>query len=254
MEKRIIDRRLRLMEEEGVVFQTNANVGVNIEPGTLWDDYDAILLAGGASAPRNLPVPGRELDGIHFAMEYLPLQNKRCEGDVIADDDFISALGKRVVIIGGGDTGADCLGTAHRQGAAAIHQLELLDRPPDFRGEDNPWPTWPDIFRTSSAHEEGGVREFNVSTKRFTGSDGRVEKLHGVKVSIERSVDGRFKFDELPNSEFEIEVDLVLLAMGFLGPEKEGMLSQLGINLDTRGNVIADSSIEAMFNVIDEVR
>ncbi len=242
MEKRIVDRRLRLMKEEGVVFQTDAHVGVNIQTDTLRQDYDALLLAGGATAPRDLPVPGRELDGIHFAMEYLPLQNKRCEGDVIAADDFISALDKRVVIIGGGDTGADCLGTAHRQGAAEIHQLELLDRPPAFRAEDNPWPKWPNIFRTSSAHEEGGVREFNVSTKRFTGSNGRVEKLHGVKVRFEISADGRFNLEELADSEFEIEADLVLLAMGFLGPHKEGMLSQLGVDLNTRGNVVSDSS------------
>ena len=258
MEKRIVDRRLRLMEEEGVVFQTNANVGVNIGTDTLRHDYDAVVLAGGATAPRNLAVPGRELDGIHFAMEYLPMQNKRCEGDVIAESDFISASGKRVVIIGGGDTGADCLGTAHRQGATAIHQLELLDRPPDSRAEDNPWPRWPNVFRTSSAHEEGGVREFNVSTKRFTGSNGRVEKLHGVKVSIEKSADGRFNIEELPDSEFEIEVDLVLLAMGFLGPEKEGMLSQLGIDLDARGNVIADTNkmtnIDGVFAAGDMAR
>ena len=258
METRILDRRLDLLAAEGVRFQTNANVGVNIKPDSLRDDFDAILLAGGATAPRDLPVPGRDLDGIHFAMEYLPMQNKRCEGDVIAEDAFISAEGKRVVIIGGGDTGADCLGTAHRQGAALIHQFELLDRPPDFRAENNPWPNWPNIFRTSSAHEEGGDRRFNVSTKSFTGSDGKVQKLHGVKVRIERSEGGRFNIEELPDSEFELEVDLVFLAMGFLGPEKEGMLGQLGVDLNNRGNVGTDfdkmTNVGGVFAAGDMVR
>jgi glutamate synthase (NADPH/NADH) small chain len=242
MEKRILDRRLGLLEEEGVLFRTNANVGVNVSVEDLRTGHDAILLAGGATAPRDLEVPGRELGGIHFAMEYLPLQNRRCEGDEIPPDRFISAEGKHVIIIGGGDTGADCLGTSHRQGALSVHQLELLPRPPDSRSEDNPWPTWPMIFRTSSAHEEGGVREFNVSTKRFLGTGGRVEKLQAVRVSVERSPTGRFRIDEIPGSEFELEADLVLLAMGFLGPEKGGMLAQLGVELNERGNVRCDSS------------
>jgi glutamate synthase (NADPH/NADH) small chain len=242
MEKRILDRRLGLLEEEGVLFRTNANVGVNVSVEDLRTGHDAILLAGGATAPRDLEVPGRELGGIHFAMEYLPLQNRRCEGDEIPPDRFISAEGKHVIIIGGGDTGADCLGTSHRQGALSVHQLELLPRPPDSRSEDNPWPTWPMIFRTSSAHEEGGVREFNVSTKRFLGAGGRVEKLQAVRVSVERSPTGRFRIDEIPGSEFELEADLVLLAMGFLGPEKGGMLAQLGVELNERGNVRCDSS------------
>ena len=242
MEKRFLDRRLQIMEEEGVRFTTNANVGVNVSVEELNEGFDAMLLAGGATAPRDLKVPGRELDGIHFAMEFLPLQNKRCEGDQIPDDSFISAEGKRVVIIGGGDTGADCLGTVHRQGAAEVHQFELLNRPPDVRAEENPWPTWPNIFRTSSAHEEGGVRQFSVSTKGFTGSNGSVEKLQGVQVDVGRGPDGRFKIDEVPGSEFEMDVDLVLLAMGFLGPEKDGMLSQLGVELDERGNVVDDEN------------
>jgi glutamate synthase (NADPH/NADH) small chain len=242
MEKRILDRRLGLLEEEGVLFRTNANVGVNVSVEDLRTGHDASLLAGGATAPRDLEVPGRELGGIHFAMEYLPLQNRRCEGDEIPPDRFISAEGKHVIIIGGGDTGADCLGTSHRQGALSVHQLELLPRPPDSRSEDNPWPTWPMIFRTSSAHEEGGVREFNVSTKRFLGTGGRVEKLQAVRVSVERSPTGRFRIDEIPGSEFELEADLVLLAMGFLGPEKGGMLAQLGVELNERGNVRCDSS------------
>jgi glutamate synthase (NADPH/NADH) small chain len=242
MEKKFLDRRLRIMEEEGVVFRTNANVGVNVSVEELRSDFDSLLLAGGATAPRDLRVPGRELDGIHFAMEYLPLQNRRCEGDEIPDERFITAEGKRVVIIGGGDTGADCLGTAHRQGAREIHQFELLDRPPDQRASTNPWPTWPNIFRTSSAHEEGGTRRYSLSTKSFSGSNGHVEKLHGVEVHVSRGADGRMNMEEVAGTEFEMPVDLVLLAMGFLGPQKEGMLDQLGVDLDQRGNVVNDAS------------
>ena len=250
MEKRLLDRRLDLLETEGVEFRTDANVGVNIQVDELRSDYDALLLAGGATASRDLSVPGRDLDGIHFAMDYLPLQNQRCQGDDIPEKKFITARDKKVVIIGGGDTGADCLGTAHRQGAHSIHQLELLDRPPGERAPDNPWPTWPNIFRTSSAHEEGGVREYNVSTTRFSGSDGNVEKLHGVRVQISRDEGGRLQVDQVPGSEFEMEVDLVLLAMGFVGPEKEGMLSQLGVDLTDRGNVATD---ERMMTNVDGV-
>ena len=241
MEKSVLDRRLALMETEGVKFRKNANVGVNVGVDELQSDYDAILLAGGATAPRDLPVPGRELDGVHFAMEYLPMQNKVCEGDE-PPDNFITARDKKVIVIGGGDTGADCLGTARRQGAVSIHQLELLDRPPDQRSPDNPWPTWPNIFRSSSVHEEGGVRQYNVSTKRFVGSDGCVEKLLAVKAEIEKGEGGRLIINEVPDSEFELDADLVLLAMGFVGPEKEGMLSQLGVRLTERGNVQTDTA------------
>src|SRR5262249_50604541 len=175
MEKKVLDRRLRWMEKDGVVFQANADIGTATPVADLRAEFDAIVLACGAGAPRDLPVPGRELAGIHFAMDYLTLQNKRCEGDRVTDDRFISAQGKRVVIIGGGDTGADCLGTVHRQGASSVHQFELLPRPPDTRAPDNPWPQWPNIFRVSSAHEEGGERVYAVSTQRFTGDEkGRV--------------------------------------------------------------------------------
>lgn len=242
MEKRILDRRLGLLSQEGVQFRTNSHVGINVSVADIRREFDAILLAGGATAPRDLKVPGRDLDGVHFAMEYLPLQNRKCEGDHVPDADFISAEGKHVVIIGGGDTGADCLGTAHRQGALSVCQLELLPKPPDVRAPDNPWPAWPVIFRTSSAHEEGGIREFNVSTKRFIGSHGRVQRLEAVRVSVERSPAGRFKIDEIPGSEFELRADLVLLAMGFLGPETNGMLSQFGVEINERGNVAADAS------------
>ena len=174
-------------------------------------------------------------------MEYLPLQNKRCEGDVIPDDKFITAEGKKVVIIGGGDTGADCLGTAHRQGAISIVQFELLPQPPSQRAADNPWPNWPNIFRTSSAHEEGGEREYSVPTRKFTGENGQVKKLHAMRVEFVDEGGGRRKMVESPGSEFELEADLVLLAMGFLGPERKGMLDQLGVAINERGNVTIDA-------------
>lgn len=235
------------------MFRTNANVGVNVSVDELKRDFDSILLAGGSTAPRDLPVPGRDLKGIHFAMDYLPLQNKRCEGDTIADSEFLSAKDKRVVIIGGGDTGADCLGTAHRQGAKSIVQFELLPKPPADRAAENPWPNWPNIFRTSSAHEEGGDREYCVMTKSFTGSDGHVSQLKAVRVEFE----GR-NLKEVPGSEFTLDVDLVLLAMGFLGPERKGMLDQLGVAINERGNVTTDAekmtSVPGIFAAGDMAR
>ena len=242
MEKKILDRRLNIMLEEGVMFRTNANVGVNVSVEELRREFDAILLAGGATAPRDLQVPGRELKGVCFAMEFLPLQNKRCEGDNIPDADFISAKDQRVVIIGGGDTGADCLGTVHRQGCRSVVQFEILPKPPGERAADNPWPNWPNIFRTSSAHEEGGGREYCVLTTKLTGRNGHVEQLHVIRVEFE----GR-NMREIPGTEFTIDADLVLLAMGFLGPEKKGMLDQLGVVINERGNVATNA--EKMTNI-----
>ncbi len=240
MEKRHLDRRLQLMVEEGVQFQTNANIGDSIAVGELKAQFDAIVLASGATEPRDLPVPGRELAGIHFAMEFLTLQNRRNEGDTIADEDFISAKDKHVIIIGGGDTGADCLGTAHRHGAASVHQLELLAQPPEERAAGNPWPLWPNIFRVSSAHEEGGERLYSIATHHFSGdASGRVTTLHASRVEMVNN-GGRMEFKPVAGSEFTLKADLVLLAMGFTGPEKPGLLTSFGVKLTERGNVWRD--------------
>jgi glutamate synthase (NADPH) small chain len=240
MEKRVLDRRLAVMEEEGVIFRAGVDVGTDVPVARLRSDFDAILLAAGAGHPRDLPLPGRELRGIHFAMEYLTLQNRRCEGDVIPDDQFTSAQDKHVVIIGGGDTGADCLGTVHRQGAKSVTQLELLAQPPVERAPDNPWPQWPNIFRVSPAHEEGGERLYSVSTQRFVGDDaGRVRALQATKVDMVRR-DGRVHVEPTAGSEFAIQADLVLLAMGFLGPERGALVNDLGLKMTERGNVWRD--------------
>jgi len=258
LEKRVLDRRLDILRKEGIRFRVNTNVGVNVPVEELRREFDAILLAGGATMPRDLKVPGREFQGIHFAMEYLSLQNRRREGEEVPEDRFITARGKRVVIIGGGDTGADCLGTAHRQGAVSVHQFELLPAPPNERAPDNPWPLWPNVFRTSSAHEEGGVRDYCVSTMRFSGRDGRVERLHAVRVAFVSDGNGRKAMREVPGTGFEMEADLVLLAMGFLGPEKNGMLSQLGVQCTERGNVWVDenwmTSVPGVFSAGDMQR
>jgi len=230
MEKHLIDRRLDQMRAEGVEFVTNAHVGVNLPVDDLQRRFDAVLLAGGAEQSRNLNVPGRELKGIHFAMEFLPQQNRVCEGDTV--EGQILATGKRVVIIGGGDTGADCLGTSHRQGALCVTQFELLPKPPDERPASTPWPLWPMQLRVESSHEEGGVRDWSVSTVQFTGDDaGNVKQLHGVRVGPPPT------FAPIPGTEFTLDADLVLLAMGFTGPMKGGMIEQLGVTLDGRGNI-----------------
>jgi glutamate synthase (NADPH/NADH) small chain len=245
LEKAVLDRRLGQMRAEGTVFRTNAYVGSpaehpdHVPASELTDNHDAIVLAGGATAWRDLPIPGRELDGIHQALEYLPLANRVQQGD--QSDAAITARDKRVVIIGGGDTGADCLGTANRQGAVIVHQFEIMPRPPDDRSETTPWPTWPLMMRTASAHEEGVERRFSVETAEFVGRDGRVVGLRGHEVASVL-VDGRPSFQKIEGSEFELEVDLVLLAMGFLGPERETLLDALGVQIDPRGNAARNGS------------
>jgi glutamate synthase (NADPH) small chain len=241
MEKRVLERRLGIMEAEGVRFRTRAHIGVDVPVDELRREFDAIVLAGGSTVPRDLAIPGRSLPGVHFAMEFLTLQNRRCEGDPVKDADFISAKGKRVVIIGGGDTGADCLGTVHRQGARSVHQFELLPRPPDTRAESNPWPTWPQIFRVTSAHEEGGERLYSVATTEFTADDqGRVAGLRGHTVRTAQE-NGRPAFMPVPGTAFTLECELVLLAMGFTGPER-GAIDQLGVRLTERGTVWRDET------------
>ena len=218
------------MRAEGVEFRTGVHVGVDVSAEDLRRDFHAVLLAGGAEQPRNLPVPGRELSGIHFAMEFLPQQNRRNEGDSIAPDQAILATGKHVVIIGGGDTGADCLGTCHRQGARSVTQFELLPKPPDNRAASTPWPMWPMQLRAEGAHEEGGLRDWSVSTVSFSGDqNGNVRQLHAVRVDA--------RLAAIPGTEFTIDADLVLLAMGFTGPVRNGLIDQLGVALDPRGNV-----------------
>ncbi|MGH1538101.1 MAG: glutamate synthase subunit beta [Gammaproteobacteria bacterium] len=257
MEKRVIDRRLEQMQAEDIQFKTNAHVGDNISVEELRNDFDALILTGGACAARDLPADGRELKGIHQAMEFLPMQNRLCEGDS-KPDNFISAEGKHVVIIGGGDTGADCLGTSNRQGAKSVHQLEIMPKPPEAREADNPWPEWPRVFRTASAHEEGVERVYSVSTKRFIDDgNGNIKALELVTVEMKND-NGRISFEEVAGSEQTLPCDLALLAMGFVGPEKPGMLEQLSVELDARGNVMCDenwmTNVEGVFTAGDMQR
>ena len=252
LEKRHLDRRLAQMEVEGTEFRANTEIGLDITAEELMEGLDAVVLAGGATQWRDLPIPGRELEGIHQAMEYLPQSNRIQEGDRNAE--VISAEGKKVVIIGGGDTGADCLGTALRQGAEVVNQFEIMPRPPEDRSDSNPWPTWPLIYRVSSAHEEGGKRIFAINTSEFLGENGKVKclKTHKVEQVFEN---GKISFKEIENSEEEIEADLVLLALGFTGPETSPILEQLGVALDERGNVdrseTYETSIESVFTCGD---
>jgi len=237
MEKHLIDRRIEQMEAEGVKFVTNAHVGVNVLVSELQKNFDVILLTGGAEQPRDLPVPGRELKGIHFAMEFLPQQNRVGAGDHV--DSQILATGKHVIIIGGGDTGADCLGTSHRHKAASVHQFEIMPMPPPERSPVTPWPLWPLQLRQESSHEEGGHREWAVATVKFEGdANGHVKKLHGIRVGPPP------KFEPIPKTEFTLDADLVLLAMGFTGPVRSGLIEDLGCKLDLRGNVATDDNYE----------
>jgi glutamate synthase (NADPH) small chain len=239
LEKHVLDRRLEQMSAEGVIFKTNAHVGQSIPADDLRKEFDAILLSGGAENPRDLRVPGRELKGVHFAMEYLPQQNRRIAGDDVPRQ--IVATGKRVVIIGGGDTGADCLGTAHRQKAKSVTQFEIMPMPPEERHASTPWPLWPLQLRIESAHEEGGIRDWAVNTAKFTGDEnGKVKQLHALRVGPPP------QFEPMPRTDFTIDADLVLLALGFTGPLKQGMLEQLGVELDARSNVATKNYISSV--------
>jgi len=244
MEKHIVDRRVAQMEAEGVTFHYGADVGVNVPVDDLLNGHDAVALTGGAEQPRDLPIPGRDLDGIHFAMDFLPQQNRRVSGEPVGNVKPILAGGKHVIVIGGGDTGSDCIGTSIRQGALSVTNFEIMPRPPDKENKLLTWPEWPLKLRTSSSHEEGAERDFSVMTQKFTGENGQVKKLHCVKVDD--------KFKPVPGSEFELDADLVLLAMGFVHPLHEGMIKQLGLDLDPRGNVRANtddyrSSLDKVF-------
>ncbi len=252
MEKSHIDRRMAQMQAEGVEFRPNSHVGGNITYDMLLREFNAIALTGGSEHPRDLPVPGRDLDGVHFAMEFLSQQNDRNAGVHVADDVAILATGKHVVVIGGGDTGSDCVGTSRRQGAASITQLELMLEPPEKENKAMTWPNWPMIMRTSSSHLEGCERQFAVTTNTLRGDAGAVKILHGAEVEWNADADGRMQMNPVTGSEFELKADLVLLAMGFAHPIAEGLLNSLGVALDNRGNVKANeddykSSVEKVF-------
>jgi len=268
LEKRIVDRRVDLMKAEGIQFVTNANVGVNVKVENLGREFDAIVLCGGATKARDLNVPGRELKGIHLAMDYLTQQNRRNQGDPIPADQIIDAKGKHVIILGGGDTGADCLGTALRQGCASVSQFELLPEPPKERTADMPWPTWPMILRISSAHEESivlqqgkdkgnaaRIRDYSINTRKFSGVEAVVKKIHGVRLEWSKGADGRLSMKETPGSEFEMPCDLCFLAMGFVSPEHTGPVDQLKLEKDPRGNVkVSDNymtSVPGVFSAGD---
>lgn len=247
LEKAVVQRRVDQMEAEGVVFKTSTNVGVDISHKDLLDGFDAVCLAGGSTVPRDLPIPGREFNGIHFAMDFLTQQNRRLKGAEFSPEETISATDKNVVIIGGGDTGADCLGTSLRHDAKNIVQIEIMPRPPERRTATNPWPQWPLIFRTSSAHEEGGERDYNVLTKKFVDDgNGNVKRLDCVRIEwVPAKGGGRPDMREVPGSEFSLDADLVLLAMGFLHPQHDGLLDNLGVDYDPRGNVKTDVMLKS---------
>ena len=257
LEKRVVERRIKHMRQEGIVFKTNCNVGENVKTADILDQYDAVLICTGSTVPRDLPVPGRDLDGIHFAMDFLTQENKRVAGDKIPANEAILATDKHVLVIGGGDTGSDCVGTSHRQKAKSVTQIELLEKPPLERGEEDPWPLWPVILRTSSSQEEGGKRKWALNTKAFHGKDGKVSSIELVEVEWTLAKNGRQKMTEVENSVKVIPCDLALLAIGFLHPQRTGLLEQLGVELDGRGNVLCEdhrTSVDKVFAAGDARR
>jgi len=256
MEKHIIDRRMAQMQAEGVKFHTGANIGVSTAAKDLLEQFDAVVLSGGSEHSRDLEVPGRDLDGVHFAMTFLPQQNRRNAGDVIDEIAAITATGKRVIVVGGGDTGSDCIGTSFRQGAVSVTQLEILPQPPEKENKGLTWPNWPNKMRTSSSQDEGAVREWSVATKSIEGAQGKVTAINCVRLNWSQGDNGQWQMEEIPGSEFQLQADLVLLAMGFVHPVHEGMLKELGVELDPRGNVQADTeqyqtSIDKVFSAGD---
>jgi glutamate synthase (NADPH/NADH) small chain len=238
MEKHIIDRRMEQMQAEGVTFTINAHIGISIPTDDLLKNYDAVALTGGAEHSRDLDVPGRELDGVHFAMDFLPQQNKRNAGDIIDPIVSLSAKGKHVIVIGGGDTGSDCIGTSFRQGALSVTQLEILPKPPEKENKGLTWPDWPNKLRTSSSQNEGAVRDWSVATKSIEGEDGRITAINCIRLEWEKDNKGQWQMNEQAGSEFQLKADMVLLAMGFVHPVRAGMLEELGVELDPRGNVM----------------
>ena len=241
MEKHLIDRRVAQMESEGVTFRNNCHVGVNVTIEEIERDFDAVVLSGGAESPRDLPVQGREIDGVHFAMNFLAQQNRRVSGEQVTDNKDILATGKDVVVIGGGDTGSDCVGTSFRHGATSVTQLEILPEPPAHENKELTWPNWPLKLRTSSSHQEGAERDWSVTTKYFTEKDGKLTGMMCARLEWEEGADGRLQMKEVEGSEFEIKTELVLLALGFVQPVHQGMLETLGVDFDGRGNVQADT-------------
>lgn len=250
LEKRVIDRRLAILKEEGIIFKTNCEIGKDYSANKLREEFDAVVLTGGCQVPRDLNVEGRELEGVYFAMEYLTEQNRKNAGKSVKHKE-IDAKGKIVIVIGGGDTGSDCIGTARRQGAKEIYQYEIMPKPPVERDETMPWPEFPRTLKTSTSHEEGRIREWCIATKKLEGKGGKVTKLHGVRVQWEKDANGRFVMKEIEGSEFEQKADLILIAMGFTNPIYEGMLKELAVDLDNRGNVLTNNkymtSVEGVF-------
>jgi glutamate synthase (NADPH/NADH) small chain len=259
LEKHIVQRRVDLLSEEGIVFKTNVNVGHDIPAIELTTDFDAVCITVGSREARELPIPGREFTGIHLAMTYLAQQNRRLTGTSFSPENTITAKDKTVIILGGGDTGADCLGTAHRQGAREVYQIELLPEPPKERSGNNPWPQWPQIIRSSPAHDEGGLRDYSILTKSFSGENGNVSKLNGVRIEWGApDKTGRPSMQEIAGSEFSIDTELVLLAMGFVHPEHDGLINDLGVDLDQRGNILTNryrsTSVPGVFAAGDAAR
>ncbi|MCY6957500.1 glutamate synthase subunit beta [Clostridium brassicae] len=254
LEKNVIDRRITIMEEEGVIFKTGVEIGVDIKAKELLNTFDALVLTGGSNVPRDLEVKGRELKGVYFAMEYLSQQNKKVSSEKFEEED-INARDKNVVVIGGGDTGSDCVGTAIRQGAKKVYQFEIMPKPKEERDDTMPWPTYPNVLKSTTSHEEGCERQWNILTKAFLGEDSNIKKLLCAKVEWNKDENGRMSMKEVSNSEFEIEAELVLLSMGFLHPDKEGMIEELGLKLDERGNVFTNedgmTSMDGVFSAGD---